>query len=70
MTDLIKVKFDGTEIWIESEVEAAKTEAPEEVGVISRVKDIIVPTEKIISFVEVSDIIRAYWVFLWNAPKG
>jgi hypothetical protein len=64
MTNLIKVKFDGTEIWIEPEGEAVKAEAPEKVGVISRV------TEKIIPFEEVSDIIRAYCTALVKTFNG
>ncbi len=64
MANLIKVKFNGTEIWIESEGEAAKAGAPEKVSVIGRV------TEKIIPFEEVSGTIRAYCTALVKTFKG
>ena len=54
MTNLIKVKFDGAEIWIETDEEAAEAAAvPERVSVLEK-------AEKFIPFEKVSDTIRAY----------
>jgi len=54
-TNLIKVEFDGAEIWIETDGEAAEAEAavPERVGVLEK-------AEKFIPFEKFSDTIRAY----------
>ncbi len=64
MANLIKVNFDGKDIWIESDGEAAKSAAPERVSVIGRV------TEKMIPFEEISDTIRAYCTALVKTFKG
>jgi len=54
MANLIKVKFDGAEIWIETDEEAAEAEAvPERVSVLEK-------AEKFIPFEKVSDTIKAY----------
>lgn len=65
MANLIKVKLDETEIWIEAEGEVeteGEVAAPERVGVIGEALKRI-PDRKhisIISFDKVSDTIRAY----------
>ena len=41
MTNLIKVKFDGTEIWIETDGEAAEAAVPERVGVLEKAEKFI-----------------------------
>ena len=52
MTNLIRVKFDGAEIWIETDEEAAEAAAvPERVGVLKK-------AEKFIPFEKFSDTIR------------
>ena len=64
-TNLIKVEFDGTEIWIETDGEAAEAEAavPERVGVLEK-------AEKFIPFEKFSDTIRAYCTGLVKTFKG
>jgi len=66
MANLIKVKFDEKEIWIESEGEAAGAVAPEKVSVIGKAAEKI----KIIPFEEVSDTIKAYCTALVKTFKG
>ena len=64
MTNLIKVKFDGAEIWIETDEEAAEAAVvPERVGVLEK-------AEKFIPFEKVSDTIRAYCTGLVKTFKG
>jgi len=64
MTNLIKVKFDGAEIWIETDEEAAEAAAvPERVGVLEK-------AEKFIPFEKVSDTIKAYCTGLVKTFKG
>jgi len=65
MTNLIKVKFDEKEIWIEAAEEAAEATAvvPERVGVLEK-------AEKFIPFEKVSDTIRAYCTGLVKTFKG
>ena len=67
MTNLIKVKFDGAEIWIETDEETAEAAAvPERVGVLGVLKK----AEKFIPFEKVSDTIRAYCTGLVKTFKG
>ena len=64
MTKLIKVEFDGAEIWIETDGEAAEAAVvPERVGVLEK-------AEKFIPFEKVSDTIRAYCTGLVKTFKG
>jgi len=64
MTNLIKVKFDEAEIWIETDEEAAEAAVvPERVGVLKK-------AEKFIPFEKVSDTIRAYCTGLVKTFKG
>ena len=64
MTNLIKVKFDGAEIWIETDEEAAEAAAvPERVSVLEK-------AEKFIPFEKISDTIRAYCTGLVKTFKG
>jgi len=64
MTNLIKVKFDGAEIWIETDEEAAEAAAvPERVSVLEK-------AEKFIPFEKVSDTIKAYCTGLVKTFKG
>ncbi len=63
MTNLIKVKFDGTEIWIETDGEVAEAAVPERVGVLEK-------AEKFIPFEKVSDTIKAYCTGLVKTFKG
>ena len=65
MTNLIRVKFDGAEIWIETDEEATEAAAavPERVGVLKK-------AEKFIPFEKVSDTIRAYCTGLLKHLRG
>ena len=64
MTNLIKVEFDGAEIWIETDEEAAEAAVvPERVSVLEK-------AEKFIPFEKVSDTIRAYCTGLVKTFKG
>lgn len=63
MVNLIKVKIDETEVWIETDGEAAEAEAPERVSVIGKA------IEKVIPFEKVSDTIRAYCTSLVKTFK-
>ena len=64
MANLIKVKFDGAEIWIETDEEAAEAAAvPERVSVLEK-------AEKFIPFEKVSDTIKAYCTGLVKTFKG
>ena len=58
------MKFDGAEIWIETDEEAAEAAAvPERVGVLKK-------AEKFIPFEKVSDTIRAYCTGLLKHLRG
>ena len=63
MTNLIKVKFDGAEIRIETDGEAAEAAVPERVGVLEK-------AEKFIPFEKFSDTIKAYCTGLVKTFKG
>jgi hypothetical protein len=63
MTNLIKVTFDETEIWVESEGEA-EAEVPERVSVIGKA------TKKVIPFKNVSDTVRAFCTSLVESFEG
>ncbi|MCW3137452.1 MAG: hypothetical protein N2V76_03335 [Methanophagales archaeon] len=68
-TNLIKVEFDGTEIWIETDGEAAEAAVPERVGVLEKAEKFI-PFEKVIPFEKFSDTIKAYCTGLVKTFKG
>ena len=63
MTNLIKVKFEEAEIWIETDEEVAEAAVPERVGVLEK-------AEKFIPFEKFSDTIRAYCTGLVKTFKG
>ncbi len=64
MANLIRVKCDETEIWIESECETIEAEAPERVAVMGKVP------VKIIPFEEISSTIQKFCTSLAKTFKG
>jgi len=64
MVNLIQVKCDDTEVWIEAEGEMVREKRPQKVSVSESIK------KTVLSFEKISDTIRAYCTSLVRTFKG